>query len=222
MDEVGGTVRVLLADDEELMRAGLRMILETADDVVVVAEAGDGPAAVGACRGGGVDVALVDVRMPGGDGLSAASRLRALSPTTRVVMLTTFDDEDALTLALQAGAVGFLLKDTGPTELLHAVRAATRGEHVLAPQVLRRLVEHHLDGPSASGEVASRLETLTPAERDVLAVVGEGLSNAEVGERLHLSAGTVKAYLSRVLTKLGLDNRVQAAVLAQKAGIIAS
>lgn len=221
MIETGRAVRVLLADDEELMRAGLRLILETADDVAVVAEAGDGPAAVEACRGGGVDVALLDVRMPGGGGVPAAALIGVLSPATRVVMLTTFDDEEALTLALRAGAVGFLLKDTGPTELLHAVRAAARDEVVLAPQVLRRLVEHHLDAPSASQEASSRLDVLTPAERDVLAVVGEGLSNAEVGQRLHLSPGTVKAYLSRVLTKLGMDNRVQAAVLAQKAGIVA-
>lgn len=220
MVDDGAVVRVLLADDEELMRAGLRLILESADDVVVVAEAGDGPAAVRACRGGAVDVALLDVRMPGGDGVSAAARIAAQSPTTRVVMLTTFDDEDALTLALRAGAVGFLLKDTGPAELLRAVRAAARGEQVLAPQVLGRLVERHLSAPSTS-EASRRLDALTPAERDVLALVGEGLSNAEVGGRLHVSAGTVKGHLSRVLAKLGLDNRVQAAVLAHEAGIVA-
>lgn len=220
MVDDGAVVRVLLADDEELMRAGLRLILESADDVVVAAEAGDGPAAVRACRGGAVDVALLDVRMPGGDGVSAAARIAAQSPTTRVVMLTTFDDEDALTLALRAGAVGFLLKDTGPAELLRAVRAAARGEQVLAPQVLGRLVERHLSAPSTS-EASRRLDALTPAERDVLALVGEGLSNAEVAGRLHVSAGTVKGHLSRVLAKLGLDNRVQAAVLAHEAGIVA-
>lgn len=219
MDAAGGVIRVLLADDEELMRTGLRLILESADDVVVVAEAGDGPAAVRACRGGAVDVALLDVRMPGG-GLAAAEQIASVSPSTRVVMLTTFDDEDALTAALRSGAVGFLLKDTGPRELVHAVRAAHRGEQVLAPQVTRRLVRKHL---STSGERSSsdRLSALTPVEREVLAVVGEGLSNAEVGARLYLSAGTVKAHLSRVLLKLGCENRVQAAVVAHEAGIVA-
>ena len=221
MDEPAHAIRVLLADDEELMRAGLRLLLETADDVVVVAEADDAPAAVRACRGGGVDVALLDVRMPGG-GSSAATGIGRESPTTRVVMLTTFDDEDALTAALRAGAVGFLLKDAAPADLLHAVRASARGEQVLAPQVVRRLVERHLSAPAALDEPAARLEVLTPAEREVLAVVGEGLSNAEVGQRLHLSAGTVKAHLSRVLAKLDLDNRVQAAVLAHRAGIVGS
>lgn len=213
-------VRVLLADDEALMRTGLRLILDDADGISVVAEADSGPAAVRACRGGGIDVALLDVRMPVGDGLAAAEQITRSSPTTRVVMLTTFDDEAALSAALRSGAVGFLLKDTGPRELVAAVRAASRGEQVLAPQVTRRLVQRHLTAPDQSEAAAARLRTLTPAERDVLAAVAEGLSNAEVGSRLYLSASTVKAHLSRVLTKLGCDNRVQAAVLAHQAGLV--
>lgn len=212
-------VRVLLADDEELMRTGLRLILQSASDMTVVAEAEDGPSAVRACRGGAVDVALLDVRMPGGDGLAAAGQIASTCPSTRVVMLTTFDDQDALTIALRSGAVGFLLKDTGPRELVHAVRAANRGEQVLAPQVTRRLVQRHLGAPDQRA-ATSRLSTLTPVEQDVLAAVAEGFSNAEIGSRLYLSPGTVKSHLSRVLTKLGCQNRVQAAVVAHQAGLV--
>lgn len=187
--------------------------------VVVASEAGDGHAAVSACRAGGVDVALLDVRMPGGDGLSAAEAISRTCPGTRVVMLTTFDDEKALTIALRSGAVGFLLKGAAPRELLHAVRAAARGEQVLAPQVTRRPIERHLDVPDDRAEAISRLAALTPVEREVLAAVAEGLSNADVAARLYLGVGTVKTHLSRVLTKLGCENRVQAAVVAHEAGI---
>lgn len=219
MDEESGAIRVLLADDEALMRSGLRLILESAHDVVVVAEAPDGPAAVRARRGSAVDLALLDVRMPGG-GLAAAAEIAVACPGTRVVMLTTFDDQDALTAALRSGAVGFLLKDTGPRELVAAVRAAHRGEQVLAPQVTRRLVERHLGEPDRRARATVRVDVLTPVERTVLTAVAEGLSNAEVGARLYLSASTVKAHLSRVLTKLGCENRVQTAVVAHEAGII--
>lgn len=217
-------IRVLVADDEALMRAGIRLILETAGDIEVVAEAEDGPAAVRACRDGAVDVALLDVRMPGGDGLTAAARIGSTAPATRVLVLTTFHDPKAVTAALRAGALGFLLKDTPPAQLLHAVRAADRGDPVLAPQVTRDLVERHLaqdgDGDARGAEARRRLAGLTPTELDVLAVVAEGAPNGEIAGRLHLATGTVKAHLSHILTKLGCDNRVQAAVLAHEAGLL--
>ena len=218
VDEGSAGVKVLLADDEDLLRTGLRLIIESAGDLSVVAEANDGPSAVRACREGGVDVALLDVRMPGG-GVEAARQIATFSPRTRVVMLTTFDDEAALSAALRGGAVGFLLKDAGPDELLAAVRTAHRGQQVLAPQVTARLIQRHLVVPDHQARAVEKLQALTPVETEVLAAVAQGLSNAEVGARLYLGVGTVKTHLSRVLTKLGCDNRVQAAVVAHEAGL---
>ena len=218
VDKRSTVVTVVLADDEDLIRTGLRLIIDSAGDLSVVAEANDGPSAVRACREVAVDVALLDVRMPGG-GVEAARQIATFSPRTRVVMLTTFDDEGALSAALRGGAMGFLLKDTGPDELLAAVRAAHRGQQVLAPQVTARLVQRHLTAPDHQGQALEKLQVLTPVETEVLAAVAEGLSNAEVGARLYLGVGTVKTHLSRVLTKLGCDNRVQAAGLAHDAGL---
>ena len=210
---------VLIADDEHLVRAGLRMILDSATDITVAADAADADGAVRACRAGAIDVALLDVRMPG-SGLSAAQSIAKTSPHTRVVMLTTFDDQDALSTAMGCGAVGFLLKDTDPDELVAAVRAARRGHQVLAPQITRRLVRRHLGAPDQHAPAADALRALTPIETQVLASVAQGLSNAEIGARLYLATGTVKAHFSRILAKTGCDNRVQAAVLAYQAGII--
>jgi DNA-binding NarL/FixJ family response regulator len=225
-------IRVLIADDETLMRTGIRLILETAEDIEVVAEAGDGPAAAHACRNGGVDVALLDVRMPGGDGLSAAARINHISPNTRVLVLTTFHDQDAVTTALRSGVAGFLLKDTGPTDLIHAVRTAARGEPVLAPQVMRDLVRQHLGrvgqgdgsapGQDAAAAARRRIAELSPAERTVLQVLAQGAANGEIAQQLYMSTGTVKAHISRILTKLDCDNRVQAAILAHEAGLLGS
>ncbi|MCO5973285.1 response regulator [Actinoallomurus soli] len=213
-------IRTLIADDETLMRAGIRLILDTADDIEVVAEAPDGPSAVRACREHEIDVALLDVHMPGGDGLAAVPVIARESPRTNIAMLTAFGDDHNVAQALRAGAVGFLLKDTGPTELIRAVRVAATGESILAPQITRRLIERHLLSDSQDAEPAKRrIEQLTDTERDVLRLVTAGLSNAEIAQRLHMGTGTAKAHISRILTKVGCTNRVQAAILAHDAGL---
>ncbi|MEV0058053.1 response regulator transcription factor [Saccharopolyspora shandongensis] len=213
-------IRTLIADDETLMRAGIRLILSNAEDVEVVAEVADGRAAVRACREHEVDVALLDVQMPGGDGIIAVADIARESPRTNVAMLTAFGDDHNVAQALRAGAVGFLLKDTGPNELIRAVRVAATGESILAPQITRRLIERHLLSGDDGAEAAKRrIDQLTDTERDVLRLVSAGLSNAEIAQRLHMGTGTAKAHISRILTKLECANRVQAAILAHDAGL---
>ncbi|MFI6279920.1 response regulator [Streptomyces sp. NPDC050988] len=214
-------IRVLVADDEALMRVGIRLILENADDIEVVAEAGDGLEAAAACRTHDIDVALLDIQMPTRDGIAAAEDIARLSPRTCVVMLTAFGEEASVTRALRAGASGFLLKDTGPAELIRAVRLAAKGEPVLAPRITRQLLERHVRSGRDTEAALRRTEELTPAERDVLRLLGTGLSNAEIADQLYMSAGTVKAHISRILTRTGCANRVQAAVLAHDAGLLA-
>ncbi|MFE0518969.1 response regulator [Streptomyces sp. NPDC058954] len=213
-------IRVLVADDEALMRVGIRLILENADDIEVVAEAGDGLEAVEACRTREIDVALLDIQMPGKDGTAAAGDIGRLSPRTCVVMLTAFGEEASVTRALRAGASGFLLKDTGPNDLIRAVQLAASGEPVLAPRITRQLLDRHVRSGRDTETALRRIEELTSAERDVLRLLGTGLSNAEIAEQLYLSAGTVKAHISRILTRTGCTNRVQAAVLAHDAGLL--
>jgi DNA-binding NarL/FixJ family response regulator len=213
-------IRVLIADDEALMRAGIRLILENAEDIEVVAEAGNGREAAAACRAQDIDVALLDIQMPTRDGIAAAEDIARLSPRTCVVMLTAFGEEASVTRALRAGASGFLLKDTGPIELIRAVQLAARGEPVLAPRITRQLLERHVRSGRDTEAALRRTEELTPAERDVLRLLGTGLSNAEIADQLYLSAGTVKAHISRILTRTGCANRVQAAVLAHDAGLL--
>ncbi|MFE3598118.1 response regulator [Streptomyces sp. NPDC059096] len=213
-------IRVLIADDETLMRAGIRLILENAQDIEVAAEAADGRAAVTACRGQDIDVALLDLQMPGTDGITAAEEIAMVSPRTRVVMLTAFGEERSVTRALRVGVTGFLLKDTGPTELIRSVRLAASGEPVLAPRITRQLLERHVRSGHGTEAALRRTDGLTAAERDVLRLLGTGLSNAEIADRLHLSASTVKAHISRILTRTGCANRVQAAVLAHDAGLL--
>ncbi|WP_329280174.1 response regulator transcription factor [Streptomyces sp. NBC_01451] len=213
-------IRVLIADDEALMRAGIRLILENAEDIEVVAEAGDGREATAACRAQDIDVALLDIQMPVQDGIAAAEDIVRLSPRTCVVMLTAFGEEASVTRALRAGAGGFLLKDTGPVELIRAVQLAARGEPVLAPRITRQLLERHVRSGRDAEAALRRTDELTPAERDVLRLLGTGLSNAEIADQLYLSAGTVKAHISRILTRTGCANRVQAAVLAHDAGLL--
>ncbi|NEC88369.1 response regulator transcription factor [Streptomyces sp. SID12501] len=213
-------IRVLIADDEALMRAGIRMILENAEDIEVVAEAGDGLEAAAACRTQDIDVALLDIQMPTRDGIAAAEDIARLSPRTCVVMLTAFGEEASVTRALRAGASGFLLKDTGPVELIRAVQLAAKGEPVLAPRITRQLLERHVRSGRDTEAALRRTDELTPAERDVLRLLGTGLSNAEIADQLYLSAGTVKAHISRILTRTGCANRVQAAVLAHDAGLL--
>ncbi|GAA2142700.1 response regulator transcription factor [Kitasatospora kazusensis] len=225
-------VRVLLADDEELIRHGVRLILRHAEGIEVVGEAANGEEAVRIAGETRPDVALIDIRMPVLDGLAAIERLLALDPRPQVVMLTTFGDEQNVTRALRSGATGFLLKDDGPQELISAVRAAAAGDAVLSPGVTRTVIAQMLDGgagtpgpgggsPSAAGaDPGGRLAALTARERDVLVLLGRGLANAEIARRLGIGVGTVKTHVSAVLVKTGTDSRVQAALLAYRAGLL--
>lgn len=212
-------IRVLIADDEALMRTGVRLILENDDEIRVVAEAQDVHEAVEACRTHPVDVALLDIRMPG-DGITAVTEITRQSFRTRAVMLTAFGEESTVAGALRAGAHGYLLKDTGPRDLIDAVRRAAAGEPVLAPQITRQLVDFRTRLGHGSEAASRRIADLTPAERDVLRLLGTGLSNAEIAAQLHLSPGTVKAHISSILTRTDCTNRVQAAVLAHEAGLL--
>lgn len=214
-------VRVLLADDEAVVRAGVRAILGVAPDIEIVAEAGDGREAVELARLHRPDVALLDIRMPLLDGLGAAAELRRAAPGTAVVMLTTFSEDEYIAEALDSGASGFLLKSGDPYELMAAVRAVHAGASFLSPQVAHQVIRQVRGGRITRESAArERVAALAPREREVLALVGAGLSNAEIGERLHLVEGTVKAYVSSALGRLELRNRVQAAVLAYEAGLV--
>ncbi|MGW6706043.1 response regulator [Streptomyces sp. NPDC054956] len=211
-------IRVLLADDQELVRAGIRLVLKHAEDIEVVAEASDGHEAARLAVHHHVDVAMLDIQMPGTDGLRAAERIAERAPSVRVVMLTTFGEDAYVARALKAGVAGFLLKDSTPQELIRAVRTIASGSPVVSPQVTRHLIDRYLSGEEAPADPRlDRIADLTSREREVLAMVGTGASNAEIGRKLHLVEGTVKAYVSRMLTKLSCANRVQAALLARDA-----
>jgi DNA-binding NarL/FixJ family response regulator len=214
-------IRVLVVDDEGLVRAGLRTILSSAEDIDVVAEAGDGHEAVEAVRRHRPDVVLMDVRMPRMDGLAATRAVTALSPAPRVVVLTTFDLDDYVFRALREGAAGFLLKDTPPRRIIEAVRVVAAGEGMLSPSVTGRLIEHFAAAGAVGRRDAARrrLDGITAREREVLLAVARGRSNADIGAELHLSEATVKAHVSRLLTKLDATNRVQVAILAHDAGL---
>ncbi len=219
MARVTAPVRVLIVDDDALVRAGLTMILSGARDIEVVGEASDGagvPAAVARHR---PDVVLMDIRMPRVDGLSATETLRRQPGAPEVIVLTTFDADEFVLRALRAGASGFLLKDTPPQDILDAVRRVARGEATLSPAVTRRLIAH-VAAPSAAprAEAARRLGALSEREREVALALGRGRSNAEIAAELFMSVATVKAHVSRVLTKLDLNNRVQVALLVHDAG----
>jgi DNA-binding NarL/FixJ family response regulator len=214
-------IKVLLADDEAMVRAGVRAILAAAPDIEVVVEAGDGREAlelVGAHR---PDVAVLDIRMPVLDGLGAAAELRRVVPEVGVVMLTTFSEDEYITKALDSGASGFLLKSGDPYELMAAIRAVYAGAAYLSPQIALRVIQQVSGGRMSRQSAAKeRVAVLTPREREVLALVGAGLSNAEIGQRLFVVEGTVKAYVSALLSRLDVKNRVQAAVLAYEAGLV--
>ncbi|MFE9725426.1 response regulator [Streptomyces sp. NPDC005794] len=214
-------IRVLVTDDEPLIRAGIRMILSSADDIDVVAEAANGQEAVEIARSQRIDVALLDIQMPVMDGLTALAELRRAAPQVRVLILTTFGERQNVLRALTGGSAGFLLKDSAPAELMRAVRAAAAGEAYLSPGATRHVVDSLASGGATDRAEAARrrLEELTARERDVLALLGEGLSNADAGRRIHMSEATVKTYVSRILSKLGCENRVQAALLARDAGL---
>jgi DNA-binding NarL/FixJ family response regulator len=213
-------IRVLLADDQHLIRAGIRLILRHASDIDVVAEASNGPSAVDLAVQHLVDVVLLDIQMGGADGLTAAEQIAARAPTVRVIMLTTFDDDTYVSRALRAGVAGFLLKDCDPDELIHAVHVVADGRAIVSPEITRKLMDRYLSRDSARGEQArQRISALTDRERQILAMIGDGSSNMDIGRKLRLGEGTVKTYVSRILTKIGCTNRVQAAVLAHDAAI---
>ncbi|MEU5993703.1 response regulator transcription factor [Spirillospora sp. NPDC047418] len=214
-------IRALLADDETMIRAGVRAILTADPAIDVVAEAADGHEAIDLTLRHRPDVALLDIRMPRLDGLAAATELRRAAPATGIIMLTTFGEDDYIARALAGGASGFLLKSGDPHELIAGVHAVAGGAAYLSPKVAHRVITHiagsRLDG---GARARRRTDTLTPRERDVLTLLGAGLSNAEIATRLHLVEGTVKAYVSAILTRLDVRNRVQAAVLAHEAGLV--
>ncbi|MFI9387021.1 response regulator [Kutzneria sp. NPDC052558] len=214
-------IRVLLADDEALIRTGIRLVLAAAGDVEVVAECADGAEAVKLARRHQPDVALVDIRMPKLDGIATAREIQPPAIRTHVVMLSTFGEDANVARALRAGAVGFLLKDTPPDELIQAVRIAARGESILSPAITQRLISQFI-APEDDRVVAARrrLAVLTDKELDVLVQVGNGLSNGEIARSLHMSEGTAKAHISRILAKLQCVNRVQAAILAHDSGVL--
>ncbi|GGL16498.1 DNA-binding response regulator [Sphaerisporangium melleum] len=213
-------IRVLIVDDEALVRSGLRMILEAAGDMAVIGEARDGDEAVTAVARLRPQVVLMDVRMPGTDGLTAAARVLAGPDAPKLIMLTTFDLDEYVHEALRLGAVGFLLKDTPPRELATAVRTVAAGQAMLSPTVTKRLITSFVDKtPSRAESARNRLASLTAREEDVIKALARGLSNAEIGRELQLSEATVKAHVSRLLAKLGLANRVQAAILVHEAAL---
>ncbi|HEY9373846.1 response regulator transcription factor [Streptomyces sp.] len=217
----GRRIRVVVADDEPLIRAGIRMILTSDPEIEVVAEAANGREAVEEARAHAADVVLLDIQMPVLDGLAALPELRRAVPNARVIVLTTFGERENVLRALEHGSVGFLLKDTAPAELIRAVRATAAGDAYLSPAATRHVVDQLASGREAARaeEARGRIEALSERERAVLALLGEGLSNADAGRRLHMSEGTVKTYVSRILAKLGCENRVQAALLARDAGL---
>jgi DNA-binding NarL/FixJ family response regulator len=220
-------IRTVVVDDQGLVRAGVRVLLQTAADIEVVGEAADGHEAVRLAERLRPDVVLMDIRMPRVDGIEATRRILAAVPQTNILMLTTFAEEDDIYGALTAGAVGFLVKDGEPADMIDAVRRAARGEPLLAPSVLARVVDrarrsHIADRTSAAqpDADAETLARLTPRERDVLTLIGAGLSNADIATRLHVGVTTVKTHIVALLEKLGVRNRVQAGVLAHRLGLV--
>ncbi len=224
------TVRIVLADDQALLRKGFRMILEAEDDMEIVGEAADGADAVRLVELYKPDVVLMDVRMPVLDGIEATRAITAATPgdETRVLILTTFDLDEYAFSALRAGASGFLLKDVPPSELVSAIRTVARGDAVVSPRITRRLLEEYADSlpdlatgsPSGGVSEHAALAQLTEREREVLLAVADGLSNAEIAERLYVSEATVKSHVGRLLAKLGLRDRVQAVVFAFQSGLV--
>jgi len=218
------SISILLADDQPMLRLGFRLVLDAQDDMQVIGEAGDGAAALRFVQDKHPDVVLMDVRMPGMDGIEATRRIVGSASTTRVLILTTFDLDEYAYAGLRAGASGFLLKDVPPNDLLSAIRAVASGDAVVAPAVTRRLLDAflpHLPDPGRGpGALPPEVKELTAREREILTEVAAGLSNAEIAERLVLAEATVKTHVGRVLSKLGLRDRVQAVVYAYEHGLV--
>ena len=215
-------IRVLLVDDQELIRYGLRLVLEAAPDLLVVGEAADGAQAVDAASRLRPDVVLMDARMPVLDGIEATRRIGSLVPTARVLVLTTYDLDEIAFGALDAGAGGFLLKNTRPDELTSAVRAVASGDAVVSPRITAKLIEVAAPHMSIRKRVDldDALADLSPREREILVLIGRGRTNGEIAADLHLSESTVKAHVGRVLAKLDLRNRVQAVIRAYELGLV--
>jgi DNA-binding NarL/FixJ family response regulator len=214
-------IRVLLADDQALVRTGFRMIVDNAPDMQIIGEAGDGAEAAAMALKLQPDVVLMDVRMPGVDGVEATRRIHASGTgRTRILILTTFDLDEYVYASLHAGAGGFLLKDTLAADLLSAIRVIVRGDAVVAPSVTRRLIERYVGTHPTQITPHTDLETLTEREREVLALIARGLSNTEIATRIYVTEGTVKTHVSRILAKLHLRDRVQAVVYAYETGLV--
>ena len=222
---VSGPISVVLADDQALMRMGFRMVLEAEDDINVVGEASDGTAALAQAKALNPDIILMDVRMPGMNGIEATGLITRECPGTRVLILTTFDLDDYAFAGLRAGASGFLLKDTRPTELAEAIRTVASGEAVVSPRITQRMLEMFASSLPNSGKPAQpsdpRIDSLTPREKEILVLISQGMSNAEIADRLVVSATTVKTHVGNVLAKLDVRDRVQAVVVAYETGLMA-
>jgi DNA-binding NarL/FixJ family response regulator len=216
---VSEPLQVLIVDDDALMRAGLRSIIDAADGIEVIGEAGDGREAIYLCKYRQPDLVLMDVRMPDLDGISATRELLALHPELRVMVLTTFEQDDYIFGALAAGASGFLLKRTPPEELLAAVRTVAAGDSLLSPSVTSRVISRMAGTPAPDPERERRLEELTPREREVLVLIARGRANGEIAADLVIEESTVKTHVKRVLRKLGARDRVQAVIFAYEAGL---
>jgi DNA-binding NarL/FixJ family response regulator len=213
-------IRVGIADDQELVRSGLRLVLEGAEGIRVIGEAANGVEAVDLAAAERPDVMVMDIRMPELDGIAATEKIAIRSPETRVLVVTTFDLDEYVHRALRAGAAGFLLKDSAPDSLTDGVRIVAAGNSLLAPSVTRQLVERFV-GPDPEPELAARLEELTPRERDVMRLIARGMSNAEIGAELYLGEATVKSHVTAVLSKLHLRSRTQVVVAAYEGGVVA-
>jgi DNA-binding NarL/FixJ family response regulator len=212
-------VRVLIVDDDDLMRAGLKSVLASDESIHVVGEIGDGRAAVQGTRENRPDVVLMDIRMPGLDGIAATREVLAASPNVKVVMLTTFEDDEYIFGALNAGASGFLLKRTRPEELITAIHTVAAGDSLLSPSVTRRVIDRMAREAPVTVTPDRRLDSLTPREREVLEHVAQGLSNVEIATRLFIEESTVKSHVKRILMKLRLRDRVQAVIFAYESGV---
>ncbi len=211
-------IRVLIADDEAIIRAGLRMLVNSQPDLNVVAEAVDGEAAVRLARDTEPDVVLMDIRMPTLDGIAATRRITVLGP--KVIVLTTYDLDENLYLAMRAGASGFMLKTSAPEDLLHGIRVVARGDALLEPLIVRRLLDEYTRKPPPPALRPTNLKMLSARETDVLRLISRGLSNTEIAEQLHVSEGTTKSHVGSILTKLGVRDRLQAVIHAYETGFV--